>query len=142
MTSELVSGSHSQTDDGRWRSVFADLAFWSLAGAIVAALSGPLGDWWSVPHAALLVGGLVFVVGGAGLLFGLNRFRPTPRHLVWGFGVFNLIFAPIVWATALYGWLPLSEAGNWALVSAGGVALVLGSWQLNTLHRPQRAHHK
>ncbi|MGH3957672.1 hypothetical protein [Mycobacterium sp.] len=132
MTSELVSTSHSRADDRRRRSVLADLAFWSVAGAIVAALSGPLGDWWSVPHAALLAGGLVFVVGGAGLLFGLTRIRPTPRRLVWGFGVFNLIFAPIVWATALYGWLALSGAGNWALVCAGGVALVLGAWQLNT----------
>ncbi|MGH3532393.1 MAG: hypothetical protein ACRDT5_06785 [Mycobacterium sp.] len=135
MTSELVSDSHSQTDDGRRRSIFADLAFWSLAGAIVATLSGPLGDWWSVPHAALLAGGLAFLVGGVGLLFGLNRIRPTPRHLVWGFGVFNLIVAPIVWAAALNGWLPLSEPGNWALACAGGAALVLGGWQLNALRR-------
>jgi hypothetical protein len=135
MTSELVSGSHShplESERGRWRSVFADLAFWTLAGAIVATLSGPFGDWWHVPHAALLAGGLAFLVGGVGLLFGLNRVRPTPRQLVRGFGVFNLIFAPVVWATALYGWLPLSESGNWALAFAGGIALVLGAWQLNT----------
>lgn len=135
MTSELVSGRHGQTDHGRRRSIVADLAFWSLAGAIVATLAGPLGDWWNVPHTALLAGGLVFLVGGVGLLVGLNRIRPVPRHLVWGFGVFNLIFAPTMWATALYGWLPLNEAGNWALVFAGGVAVVLGAWQLNMSRR-------
>jgi hypothetical protein len=141
MTSELVSRSHSQTDDGRWRSIFADLAFWSVAGGIVATLSWPLGDWWSVPHLALLAGGLAFLVGGVALVLGLNRIRPTPRRLVRGFGVFNLTFAPIVWAAAVYGWLPLSEPGNWALASAGGIALVLGSWQLNTLHPTRRAEH-
>ncbi|OBI47567.1 hypothetical protein A5707_19025 [Mycobacterium kyorinense] len=132
MTREIISSSRNQTDDGRWRSIFADLAFWSLAGAIVAALSGPLGDWWSVPHPALLAGGLSFLVGGVGLLFWLNRMRPIPRRLVRGFGVFNLIFAPVVWVTAWYGWLPLSESGNWALVAAGVIAIVLGGWQLNT----------
>lgn len=137
MTNTSISGSHSQIDDRRRRSIFADLAFWSLAGAIVATSSGPLGDWWNVPRVVLLAGGLVFLVGGVGLLLGLSRVRPTPRHLARVFGMFNLVFAPVVWATALYGWLPLSEAGNWALACAGGVAVVLGMWQLNTLHRPQ-----
>lgn len=136
MTREIISGSHNRPllggDRGRWQSIAADLAFWSLAGAIVAALSGPLGDWWSVPHPALLAGALAFLVGGVGLLFGLNRMRPIPRRLVRGFGVFNLIFAPVVWVTALSGWLSVSESGNWALVAAGGIAVVLGSWQLNT----------
>ncbi|MGH3969295.1 MAG: hypothetical protein ACRDTV_14570 [Mycobacterium sp.] len=137
MTSELISSMHGQTDDRRWRPILADLAFWSFAGAIVATLSGRLANWWSAPRAALLAGGLAFLVGGVGLLFGLNRIRPTPRQLVWAFGLFNLIFAPIVWATALDGWLPLSEPGNWALAVAGGIALVLGGWQLNTLRRPE-----
>ncbi|ORW02009.1 hypothetical protein [Mycobacterium kyorinense] len=129
MTSELVSRRYSQ----RWRAILADLVFWSLAGAIVAAFSGPFGEWWHVPRSVLLAGGLTFLVGGLGLLFGLNRLRPTPRRLVWGFGMFNLIFAPIVWVTAMYGWLPLSAPGNWALASAGVIALVLGGWQLDTL---------
>lgn len=137
MTSTSISGSHSNIDDRRWRSIFADVAFWSLAGAIVATLSGPLGDWWNVPRVVLLAGGLAFLVGGVGLLLGLNRVHPTPRHLARVFGMFNLVFAPAMWATALSGWLPLSEAGNWALACAGGVAVVLGIWQLNTAHRPQ-----
>ncbi|EUA50521.1 hypothetical protein I552_1457 [Mycobacterium xenopi 3993] len=86
--------------------------------------------------AALLVGGVTFLVGGVCLLFGLNRIRPTPRRLVQSFGLFNVVFAPIVWATAWYGWLPLSEPGNWALAFAGGVAFALGGWQLNTWRWP------
>jgi hypothetical protein len=140
MTSESISRSSSQTDDDRrWRSIFADLGFWSVAGAIVATLSGPLGDWWRVPHTVLLAGGLAFLVGGVGLLFGLNRIRPRSRPLVWSFGLFNVVLAPIVWAAALFGWLPLSAAGKWALASAGDFMLVLGVWQLTTsqlgLHR-------
>jgi hypothetical protein len=98
----------------------------------------PLGDWWSVPHALLLAGGLSFLVGGVGLLLGLNRIRPTPPGLVAGFGVSNLLLAPIMWAAASLGWLPLSAAGNWALADAGAVALVLGVWQLTAMRRSRR----
>jgi hypothetical protein len=136
MTNKPISDSHNQTDDRRRRSIVADLAFWSIAGAVVAALSGPLGHWWNVPRVVLIAGGLAFLVGGVGLLLGLNRIRRPLPHLVQGMGMFNLAFAPIVWATALYGWLPLSEAGNWALVCAGGVSLGLGCWQLNALRGP------
>ena len=101
----------------------------------MAALDGPLGNWWSVPHAVLLAGGLSFLVGGIGLLLGLNRIRPTPRALVTGFGVSNLLLAPILWAAASFGWLRLSAAGNWALADAGAVALGLGVWQLTALRR-------
>jgi len=104
-------------------------------GGVVAAFSGPLADWWSVPHAVLLAGGLSFLIGGVAMLLGLNRIRPTPRGLVAGFGVSNLVLAPILWAAALFGWLPLSAAGNWALADAGVVALGLGVWQLTALRR-------
>lgn len=121
----------------------ADLTFWSLAGAAVAALAGPLADWWGAPRAVLLAGGLAFLVGGVGALFGLNLLRPVPRRMARGFGMFNLVFAPLVWATALYGWLGLSAAGTGALVVAGGVALALGVWQLSTVHplRPSALPH-
>ena len=113
----------------------ADLLFWTVTGGIVAALSGPLGQWWNVPRAELFVGGLSFLVVGPALLFGLNRIRPTSRGLVLGFGVSNLLLAPTLWAAASLGWLPLSAAGNWALAGAGDVALVLGIWQLTALRR-------
>ncbi|MGB6206237.1 hypothetical protein [Mycobacterium sp.] len=135
MTSATISRSTVHADTARWRSIRADLVFWTVAGAIVAALSGPIGHWWNVPRAELLVGGLAFVVGGPALLFGLNRIRPTARGLVLGFGVSNLLLAPAMWAAAALGWLPLSAAGNWALGSAGDVALVLGVWQLIALRR-------
>ena len=134
MTSTSISAT-PQTDHARWQSVRADLVFWTAAGAVVAAFSGPLADWWHAPHSELLVGGLSFLVGGVGLLLGLSRLRPTPRALVAGFGVSNLLLAPILWAAALFGWLPLSAAGNWALADAGAVALGLGVWQLTALRR-------
>ena len=83
----------------------------------------------------LLAGGLSFVVLGVVLLIGLNRTRPTPRGLLAGFVVTNFLLAPIVGAAALFGWLPLSAAGNWALADAGAVMLVLGVWQLTALRR-------
>jgi hypothetical protein len=135
MTSTAISARARQSDVTRWRSIRADLGFWTVVGAVVAALSGPLGDWWNVPRAELLVGGLSFLVGGPALLFGLNRIRPTARGLVLGFGVSNLLLAPAMWAAAALGWLPLSAAGNWALAGAGDVALVLGIWQLTALRR-------
>jgi hypothetical protein len=111
-------------------------------GAVVAAFSGPLADWWNVPRAALLMGGLAFLVCGPAVLFGLNRIRPTSRGLVLGFGVSNLLLVPTLWALALRGLLPLSTAGNWALAGAGDVALVLGVWQLTALRRSRRTHQR
>lgn len=134
MTSKAITDSHSQTDHRARQSIVADLAFWSLVGAAVAALSGPLGHWWNVPPEVLLVGGLAFLVAGVAALAGLSR-RRLARQLVTGFGVFNLVFAPAVWVTALAGWLPLSGAGNEALTLGGVVALALGAWQLSTLRR-------
>jgi hypothetical protein len=135
MTSASISAIARPTDHARWKSIRADLVFWTFVGGVVAAFSGPLADWWSVPHAVLLAGGLSFLIGGVAMLLGLNRIRPTPRGLVAGFGVSNLVLAPILWAAALFGWLPLSAAGNWALADAGVVALGLGVWQLTALRR-------
>ena len=104
-------------------------------GAIVAALSEPLGEWWGVPQPMLLAGGVTFVILGTGLLVGLPRIRLIPRGLVWGFGASNLLLAALAWVAAALRWLPLSAAGNWALVFAGCGALVLGIWQLNTTRR-------
>jgi hypothetical protein len=133
MTTTAISASPRQAETARWRSIRADLAFWTVAGAVVAALSGPLSEWWNVPRAELLVGGLSFLVVGPALLFGLSRIRPTARGVVLSFGVSNLVLAPTLWAAASLGWLPVSGAGNWALVGAGGAALVLGVWQLTAL---------
>jgi hypothetical protein len=135
MTTATISARTRPTDATRWRSIAADVSFWTVVGGVVAALSGRLGDWWNVPRAELLIGGLAFLAAGPALLFGLNRIRPTPRGLVMGFGVANLLLAPTLWATASLGELPLSTTGNWALAGAGDVALVLGIWQLTTLRR-------
>jgi len=135
MTSTSISAKPRRTDVARWRSIRADLVFWTLAGAAVAALSGQLGDWWNVPRAVLVEGGLAFLVIGVVLLFGLNRIRPTTGGLVASFVVTNFLLAPIAWAAAFFGWLRLSAAGNWALADAGVVMLVLGIWQLTALRR-------
>jgi hypothetical protein len=135
MTTTAISARARQTDRTRWAPVRADLVFWTAAGGVVAALDRPLGDWWGVPHNVLLEAGLAFLVGGVGLLLGLSRVRPTPRALVAGFGVSNLLLAPTLWAAALLDWLPVSAAGNWALADAGAVALGLGVWQLAASRR-------
>jgi hypothetical protein len=136
MTSTSISTRSRQVDQPRWRSIRVDLVFWTLAGGLVAALSRPLADWWNASRSVLLVGGLAFVVLGPILLLGLNRIRPTTRGLVASFVVTNFLLAPIVWAAAIFGWLRLSAAGNWALADAGVVMLVLGIWQLTAL-RPR-----
>lgn len=138
MTSTTISRNSRDADQARWRSIRADLVFWTVTGAVVAALSGPLSHWWNAPRAGLFVGGLSFLLGGPALLFGLNRIRPTARGLVLGFGVFNLLLAPTLWAAAALGWLLLSAAGNWALAGAADVTLVLGVWQLSALRRSRR----
>jgi hypothetical protein len=135
MTTASISTRTRPTDATRWASIRADLVFWTVVGGVVTAFSGPLGDWWNVPRAELFIGGLAFLAAGPALLFGLNRIRPTPRGLVLGFGVSNLLLVPTLWATAALGALPFSTAGNWALAGAGDVALVLGIWQLTTLRR-------
>lgn len=140
MTSNVISHGDSRTDDPRWRSIVADLAFWSVVGAIAATVSGPLGDWWHAPQTVLIAGGLAFVIAGVVLLFGLNRQRPISRSLVRAFGLSNLVVALIAWPAALFGWFPLSGPGRWALVAAGGVALALGVWQLSTMRRSP--HHQ
>jgi hypothetical protein len=121
-------------DSARRRPLRADLVFWTSAGAVVAALSGPLAHWWGVPRAVLLDAGLVFVVLGPLLLLGINKMRPT-RGLVAGFVVTNFLLAPLAAAAAWFGWLGLSRAGDWALADAGAIMLVLGVWQLTALRR-------
>ena len=135
MTSTSISANPRPTDSARRRSLRADLVFWTAAGAVVAALSGPLAHSWQVHRAALLVGGLSFAIFGPVLLLGLNRIRRVSRALVAGFVVTNLLLAPITAAAAWFGWLGLSAAGNWALADAAAVMLVLGFWQLTALRR-------
>jgi hypothetical protein len=131
MTSTAIS---RPTDSSRRRPLRADLAFWTAAGAVVAALSRPLSDSWSVPRAVLLDVGLVFAVLGPVMLLGLNRMRPT-RGLVAGFVATNFLLAPLAWAAAGFDWLGLSRAGNWALADARVIMLVLGVWQFTALRR-------
>jgi hypothetical protein len=135
MTSTSISANPRPTDSARRRSLGADLVFWTAAGAVVAALSGPLAHSWQVSRTALLVGGLSFAVFGPVLLLGLNRIRRVSRGLVTGFVVTNFLLAPITAAAAWFGWLGLSAAGNWALADAAAVMLVLGCWQLTALRR-------
>jgi hypothetical protein len=122
------------TDSTRRRPLRADLVFWTSAGAVVAALSGPLAQWWGVPRAVLLDGGIAFAILGPILLLGINRMRPT-RGLVAGFVVTNFLLAPLALAAAWFGWLGLSRAGDWALADAGAIMVVLGVWQLTALRR-------
>lgn len=129
MTSESISVDATSADGRRRQPIVADLAFWSVAGAAVAALSGPLGQWWDVPRTALLAGGLSFPALGIGLLYGLRRARPIPRAVVQSFAVVNLALAPVMWVAALLHVLPVSAGGNWALAAAGDIMLVLGLWQ-------------
>lgn len=125
------------TDSSRRRSLQADLIFWTTAGAVVAALSGPLSTSWGVPRAVLLDVGLVFAIFGPLLVFGVNRMRVT-RGLVAGFVVTNFVLAPLSLAAAGLDWLGLSRAGNWALADAGLVMLVLGTWQYTALRSLRR----
>jgi hypothetical protein len=122
------------TDSARTRSLRADLVFWTSAGAVVAALSGPLAHWWGIPRAVLLDGGLAFAILGPILLLGIKKMRPT-NGLVAGFVVTNFLLAPLTLAAAWFGWLGLSRAGDWALADAGLAMLVLGVWQLTALRR-------
>jgi hypothetical protein len=121
-------------DAARRRPIRADLVFWTSAGAVIAALSGPLARWWGASRAVLLDGGLTFAILGPILVLGFNRMRPT-RGLVAGFVVTNFLLAPLALAAAWFGWLGLSRAGNWALADAAAVMLVLGAWQLTALRR-------
>jgi hypothetical protein len=138
MTSTSISVRSPQTDVARRRSIRADLAFWTAAGAVVAALSEPLAHWWQVPRAVLLVGGLSFAVFGLILLVGLNRIRPLSGGLVASFVVTNFLLAPLTAAAAWLGWLGLTAAGNWAMADAAAIMLVLGVWQLTALRRSHR----
>ena len=132
MTTTAIS--RHDTDSARRRSLRADLVFWTSAGAVVAALSGPLARWWDVPRAVLFDGGLAFAILGPILLLGINKMRPT-NGLVAGFVVTNFLLAPLAAAAAWFGWLGLSRAGDWALADAGAIMLVLGVWQLTALRR-------
>ena len=136
MTITSISRNPDRVNDTRRRSLRADLAFWTAAGAVVAALSGPLAHWWQVSRTVLLVGGLSFVILGPILLLGLHRIRRVSRGLVTGFVVSNFLLAPITAAAAWFGWLGLSAAGNWALADAAVVMLALGVWQLTSV-RPR-----
>lgn len=134
MTSTSISAKAQPSDSARRRPLRADLVFWTAAGAVVAALSGPLARWWDVPRGVLLDAGLAFVILGPVLLLGLNRIRAT-RRLIAGFVVTNFLLAPLALAAAGLGWLGLSRAGSWALADAGVVMLALGAWQLSALRR-------
>ena len=111
--------------------------FWTAAGAVVAALSGPLSNSWGVPRAVLLDVGLVFAILGPLLVLGVNRMRVT-RGLVAGFVVANFVLAPLSLAAAGLDWLGLSRAGDFALAAAGLVMLVLGIWQYTALRSFRR----
>ena len=56
-----------------------NLAFWTVVGAVVAALSGPLGEMWGVPRADLAV---VDDGDGPGRATLYNKFGSTMSHRV------------------------------------------------------------
>ena len=97
-------------------------------------MSRPLSESWSVSHAVLLDVGLAFAVLGPVMLLLVNRMHVT-RGLVAGFVLTNAVLAPLAWAAAAFGWLPLSAAGNCALAVAGAVMLVLGVWQFTAMRQ-------
>ncbi|UMB67693.1 hypothetical protein [Mycobacterium paraterrae] len=134
MTTTAIS---STTDSSRRRPLRADLVFWTAAGALVAALSGPLSHSWAVPRAVLLDVGLVFAIVGPLMLLGLRRMRLS-SGLVAAFVVTNFALAPLALAAAGFDWLGLTRAGNWALADAGLVMLVLGIWQYVALRSLRR----
>src|SRR5262245_26457150 len=109
MTSDAISRSIPTADDHLWRAIVADLAFWTVAGAVAGMLSAPIGHLIDVRPLYLAIGAGGLAVVSVGLLLGLNRTRPVSRALVWGFAVGNLALAPLGWLTALFGWLPLSS---------------------------------
>jgi hypothetical protein len=131
MTSQSLSRSH----DHLWPAVFADLAFWTVAGLLGALLCVPIGDLANVRPLWFAVGAGALGIVAFGLLLGLGRLRPVSRGLVWSFAVGNLALAPVVWLTAFAGWLPLSSAGNWALALCGDAMLVLGLYQWSVLRK-------
>lgn len=134
MTTTTISPT---TDSSRRRPIRADLVFWTVAGALVAALSGRLSHSWAVPRAVLLDVGLAFAVVGPILLLGLNRMRLS-SGLVAAFVVTNFALAPLALSAAGLDWLGLTRAGNWALADAGLVMLALGIWQYLALRSMRR----
>jgi hypothetical protein len=138
MTSDALYGPVSHANSHLWRGIVADLGFWTAAGVLVAVFSGPLGDVSGVRPLWLAVGAAGLAAGGVVLLLGLNRMRPVPRRLVWGFAATNLAAAPVVWLAALLGWLPLTPVGNWGLAACADAMFVLGLYQLYLL-RQRRA---
>lgn len=128
-----LSKTHSFKDKVVWRPIAADFTFWGIAGGIVAATAAPLGDLFGIaPTWLAVVGGGFFVAAGSTLYF-LNRARPVAPQLLWSLAVFNAVLAPVAWMTALFGWLPLTTAGNWGLAAVGDVALVFSIYQFNGL---------
>jgi hypothetical protein len=135
MTSQSVSRSQDQSQDQLWPAVFADLAFWTVAGLLGALLCVPIGDLADIRPLWVAVGAAGLGVVAFALLLGLGRLRPVSRGLVWAFAIGNFALAPGVWLTAFAGWLPLSSAGNWALAVCGDAMLVLGLYQLSVLRK-------
>jgi hypothetical protein len=133
MTSQSLS--RSIPHDPLWPAIFADLAFWTVAGLLGALLSVPIGNLADVRPLWFAVGAGSLALAGVALLLGLGRLRPVSRGLVWAFAVGNFALAPLVWLAAVAGWLPLSSAGNWALASLGDAMLVLGLYQVWVLRK-------
>lgn len=116
-----------------WRPIAADLTFWGVTGAIVAAAAGPLGDLFGIAPKWLVIVGVVFVAAAIPALYLLNRSRAAQLPMLWSLAIFNAVLAPFAWIAALLGWFPLTTAGNWGLAAIGDVALVLAIYQFNGL---------
>jgi hypothetical protein len=135
MTSDALSRTLPQASDRLWPAIFADLAFWTATGGLAALLSVPIGRLIDVRPLWLAVGAAGLAAVSAGLVFLLDRLRPASRRIVWGFALGNLAAAPVLWLAALFGWLPLSSAANWALAACAYAMFVLCLYQLYVLRR-------
>lgn len=116
------------------RALQGDAIFGAVSGIVLTLMSGALAPLLGMPATMLLVIGLILLPYAAWLWFQATR-PVISRRVAWAVIGLNALWVVESIALLVFGWLPLTTAGWWAVVGTALLVATFGELQFFGLRR-------